>query len=187
MSAPAQVLVDPAGGPAPRRARLLRRAAPREPGEHGDPRGARVVLALHRVRGRQGDPGRVAVTTMIRSDPPVHTRLRRMVAKDFMPKAVEGYRDFVCATIDARIESLASLPQPVDLIESFALAVPSDVIAKILGVPREDEAMFQELTERMTTLSLSREEQYEVIGEFAAFCDRLISLKESQPADDLLT
>jgi cytochrome P450 len=139
------------------------------------------------LEGAPGSDSPVAVTTMIRSDPPVHTRLRRMVAKDFMPKAVEGYRDFVCATIDARIESLASLPQPLDLIDSFALAVPSDVISKILGVPEEDEVMFQELTERMTTLSLTRDEQYQVIGEFAEFCDRLIALKQSDPADDLMT
>jgi len=137
--------------------------------------------------GAPGADSPVSVGSMIRQDPPVHTRLRRMVAKDFLPRTVEGYRDSVCATIDERVEALALLPDPLDFIEAFALTVPSDVIAKMLGVPAADEPRFQELTEVMTTLALSREEQYAVMDEFTEFCYRIVALKEREPGDDLVT
>ncbi|MGH3438337.1 MAG: cytochrome P450 [Sciscionella sp.] len=139
------------------------------------------------LHGVPGSDNPVAVSTMIRSDPPEHLRLRRMITKDFNPRAVEGYRDFVTATIDARIDALATLPQPLDFVESFALAVPSRVIARILGVPLEEEDRFHELTERLTTLSLTREEQYAVVDEFTEFCNEIVKLKEANPADDLVT
>lgn len=139
------------------------------------------------LHGVPGSDNSTAVSTMIRSDAPEHLRLRRMVTKDFNPKAVESYRDFVTKTIDARIEALADLPQPLDFIDSFALAVPSSVISKILGVPLEEEDRFQELTERLTTLSLTREQQYAVVNEFSEFCDEIVKLKEAHPSDDLVT
>jgi cytochrome P450 len=137
--------------------------------------------------GAPGADSPIVAQTMIRQDPPHHTKLRRMAAKDFIPKAVEGYREYVTTTIDERLDAMATMPSPLDFIEAFALAVPSAVISKILGVPQEDERGFQELTERVTTLSLSRDEQYAVIEEFTEYCYKLIALKEAQPADDFVT
>jgi cytochrome P450 len=138
----------------------------------------------------QGAPGSdtpIVAQTMIRQDPPRHTKIRKMMAKDFIPRAVEGYRPWIQATIDEHLDALAGLPQPLDFIEAFALPVPSAVISKILGVPKEDEAAFQDLTERVTTLSLTRDEMYAVIDEFTEFTYKLIELKEAHPAEDLMT
>jgi cytochrome P450 len=137
--------------------------------------------------GTPGSDNPAALNTMLRSDPPVHGELRRTIAKDFIPRAVEGYRDFIRSTVDARLAGLRSLPQPVDLIENFALAVPSGVISKILGVPAEDEPLFHELTERMDTLSATREEQYRALDDFAEYAFSLIALKEREPGDDLIS
>jgi cytochrome P450 len=124
---------------------------------------------------------------MIRQDPPRHTKIRKMMAKDFIPRAVESYRPWIQATVDEHLDRLAVLPQPLDFIEAFALSVPSAVISKILGVPKEDEPLFQDLTERATTLSLTRDEMYAVIDEFTEYTYKLIDLKEAHPADDLMT
>ena len=46
-------------------------------------------------------------------------------------------------------------------------------------MPKEDEAAFQDLTERVTTLSLTRDEMYAVIDEFTEYTYKLIELKEA--------
>jgi cytochrome P450 len=137
--------------------------------------------------GAPGADSPIIASTMIRQDPPQHTKLRRMIAKDFIPKAVEGYREFVTTTIDEHLDAMADMPWPLDFVEAFALSVPSAVISKILGVPQADEHGFQELTERVTTLTLTRDEQLAVVDEFTEYCYKLIELKETHPGDDLMT
>lgn len=124
---------------------------------------------------------------MLRQDPPLHTKLRRVVVRFFTPRAVEGYREQVTAIIDEHIDRLATLPQPVDLISEFALSIPTTVITQLLGVPIEVAPRFHDLTERLTTLSLSREEMYQVVDEFRDFSLELADQKAANPADDLLT
>ncbi|WP_285705801.1 cytochrome P450 [Microtetraspora sp. NBRC 16547] len=89
--------------------------------------------------------------------------------------------------IEARLDAMATMPQPVDLVENFALAVPSGVISSILGVPHEEEQRFQRLTERFVTTTLTPEELTQSAADFVAFCRELIELKKAEPQDDLIT
>lgn len=68
------------------------------------------------------------------SDPPAHTRLRRVVNKILTPRSV--------ASVRSRIHSIATElmdgmdpRQVTDLMESFALALPVAVVAEVLGIP----------------------------------------------------
>jgi cytochrome P450 len=137
--------------------------------------------------GQPGGDDPIALGTLIRQDPPLHTALRRMVVPAFTPKAVATYAETIAAIIEARLDAVAALPQPVDLVEHFAVAVPSDIISMILGVPAEDGPRFQRLTERFVTNTLTPEEIRRAVQDFVAYCRGLVDAKRAEPKDDLVS
>jgi cytochrome P450 len=82
-------------------------------------------------------------TTMLFSDPPVHTRLRRLVSRDFTPRRIREMeprvREFAAMLLDA-VERKGELEVMADL----ANALPVMVIAEMLGVPPEQYAQFKQ-------------------------------------------
>jgi cytochrome P450 len=90
---------------------------------------------------------------MLNTDPPQHTRLRKLVTKAFTARRVAGLRPRVEAitaslldAIEARVAELrdAGSDDSVDLIESFAFPLPVTVICELLGVPAKDRAQFRQ-------------------------------------------
>jgi cytochrome P450 len=90
---------------------------------------------------------------MLNTDPPQHTRLRKLVTKAFTARRVAGLRPRVEAitaslldAIEARVAELrdAGSDDSVDLIESFAFPLPVTVICELLGVPTQDRAQFRQ-------------------------------------------
>jgi cytochrome P450 len=79
--------------------------------------------------------------TMNASDPPRHTRLRALFHRAFTPRAVAQLepriREIMCAALD-RIEP----GSVVDFVEAISFAVPSRVIAELVGVPDTDGVDF---------------------------------------------
>ncbi len=79
-------------------------------------------------------------------------------------------------------------PKPVDLVEAFALPVPSLVICELLGVPYADHDFFQEnskvLINRQTATA---EQRVGAAGELIDYLDDLIGEKLANPGDDLLS
>lgn len=137
--------------------------------------------------GQPGGDDPISVASFIRHDPPAHTHMRRMVVGSFTPRTVATYTDFIAEVIEARLDAIAAMPQPVDLVENFALALPSEVISMILGVPQDQKTRFQLLTERFVTTTLTPEETKQSVADFAAFCQELVELKKTDPQDDLIT
>ncbi|MQY02691.1 cytochrome P450 [Actinomadura macrotermitis] len=86
--------------------------------------------------------------SMIDTDPPEHTRLRRLLTADFTRRQVAGYGDRVRDTVRAVLDT--ALPHTTfDLVERVATAIPIRVLCQILGVPQDDEALLIELGDRM--------------------------------------
>ncbi|MGH9001960.1 MAG: cytochrome P450, partial [Acidimicrobiia bacterium] len=76
---------------------------------------------------------------MLASDPPDHTRLRKLVSFAFTPARVEELRPRVQAITDELLEALDDSPgEVVDLLDSFAVPLPITVICEMLGVPVAD-------------------------------------------------
>lgn len=78
----------------------------------------------------------MAPPSLLVTEPPDHTRLRKLVTRVFTVRAVEGLR--------ARTEQIANelLDQldpsdPVDLVDTYCGVLPVTVIAEILGVPED--------------------------------------------------
>ena len=80
--------------------------------------------------------------TMLTSDPPEHTRLRRLVSKAFTPRAVEDLRPRIREIVAELLDGVAGR-ETFDLVDEIAYPLPVIVIAEMLGVPPADRAEFK--------------------------------------------
>jgi cytochrome P450 len=156
----------------------------------------RALLADPRVSAdvtRPGYPRPVAIGqrprrfSFISMDDPEHARLRRMVTAPFAIKRVEALRPRVQEIVDGLIDDLLAGPKPVDLVETFALPVPSLVICALLGVPYADHEFFQVNTSAMIKRSSTPEERSAASQRLVAYLDDLFGEKLDNPVDDLLS
>ncbi|MFG2138036.1 cytochrome P450 [Streptomyces sp. NPDC048650] len=122
----------------------------------------------------------------IRMDPPEHTRLRRMVTREFMVKRVEALRPEIQRITDELCDAMERTQGPVDLVESLALPVPSLVISLLLGVPYDDHDVFQSLTGTLLSRTVPDAEREIARRELRDYLDRLVTAKEADPGDDIL-
>jgi cytochrome P450 len=86
--------------------------------------------------------------SMLTSDPPMHTRLRRLVAHDFTPKRIRGLRPRIDA-ITADLLDAVERKGELDVIADLANALPVMVIAEMLGVPPEDYRRFKTWSDKV--------------------------------------
>ena len=78
-------------------------------------------------------------TSLVFSDPPLHTRVRRLLMGALNQRAIARMEPGVAALVDALLDALAGRAQ-ADLIEDFAAQIPVEVIGNLLDVPRGDRA-----------------------------------------------
>ncbi len=76
-------------------------------------------------------------TSMVFSDPPRHTRLRRLLMGAVNQKAIARMEPSVVALVDVLLEQMADKPE-VDLIDEFAARIPVEVIGNLLAIPHTD-------------------------------------------------
>lgn len=120
-------------------------------------------------------------------DDPEHARLRRMVTAPFAIKRIDAMRPAVQGIVDSLIDDLLAGPKPVDLMEAFALPVPSLVICELLGVPYRDHEFFQATSGKLFSRAVSVEERTTSLAKLTGYLDELLGQKAAEPGDDLLT
>ena len=76
-------------------------------------------------------------TSLVFNDPPVHTRVRKLLAPTFTPRALEVMRSRIEALVD-RLLVAAAERGTIDLIEDFAAAIPVQLIGDLLGIPHNE-------------------------------------------------
>jgi cytochrome P450 len=79
---------------------------------------------------------------MLATDPPDHTRLRKLVATAFTARRVESLRPRI-EEITADLLASMSAHDPVDLIDAFAFPLPMQVLCELLGVPGDERDLFR--------------------------------------------
>jgi cytochrome P450 len=87
---------------------------------------------------------------ILNADPPHHTRLRKLVVREFTPRASGAWVPRIAAIVD---ELLAELEPggTFDVMEGLAVPLPVRVIAEMLGVPPEDRALFKRWSDDVVT------------------------------------
>ncbi|MEU1801605.1 cytochrome P450 [Streptomyces sp. NPDC019937] len=103
----------------------------------GDPRLSKNTSAFFAGKGSTRRPHPAVTRNMLASDPPRHTRLRKLVTKAFTTGAVAALRPFIERVTDAL---LAEWPRhgEVDVVADLAMPLPVTVICELLGVPEDD-------------------------------------------------
>ena len=160
-----------------------------------DPRMAKHFAESLDVRapGWRERPGLAwASRTLLNLDGPEHTRLRRLVVREFTPRTVEVLRPQVEALVDELLDSLIE-GDVGELMEQLAFQLPLAVIGTVLGVPPEDRQQFRELTQALTgvfEVSATREmldAADAAVLECNAYFERLIEARRADPQVDLLS
>jgi cytochrome P450 len=121
------------------------------------------------------------------TDAPEHTRLRRTVNAPFLVKRIEAMRPTVQGIVDGLIDDMLAGPNPADLLTAFALAVPSLVIAELLGVPYKDHEFFQENSNKVLDGALTAEQAQQASMALGGYLANLLKAKMADPAQDVLS
>ncbi|HEY0933543.1 MAG TPA: hypothetical protein VGD91_07365 [Trebonia sp.] len=104
-----------------------------------DPRLANDVH--HHPGGARQRPGEAAGGVhahLLNTDPPVHTRLRRLVAKAFTPRSVARLRPRAEEIAAGLLDELEAAGDVTDLLDAYARPLPGAVLCELLGVPEAD-------------------------------------------------
>jgi cytochrome P450 len=121
---------------------------------------------------------------MLNLDPPDHIRLRRLVTKAFTARRVEQLRPRISAITGSL---LSSLPDEVDLLESFAFPLPVTVICELLGVPAEDRDDIRLWSAAAVSSTMPPSEVRAAVTAMASYFPALVAAKRKSPGDDLLS
>jgi cytochrome P450 len=134
-------------------------------------------------------------TSLVFNDPPLHTRVRRIIAGAFTPRAIADMEQPVIALVDGLLDAMAAKGR-ADLISDLAAAVPVEVIGNLLAVPRAERgplrdwslAILGALEPVLTEEQRARGEQ--AVAGFLDYLRTLVAARRARPGDperDVLT
>jgi len=126
--------------------------------------------------------------TMMHTDPPAHTRYRKLVQPAFAPSVMRPLE----AAIRARASrAVAALPagEAVDVVGELAVPFPLRVIADLLGVPEDDWARFYEWSEAAIPGATDWPEERiaELMGEMVTYLLATAEARRARPGDDVIS
>lgn len=119
-------------------------------------------------------------------DPPEHSRLRRMLTPEFTIRRINRLEPRIVEIVDAQLDAMESAGAPIDLVEHFALPIPSLVICELLGVPYDDREDFQRRSVRQLDFSIPIADRLELQQQGRAYMTTLVARARRQPGDDIL-
>ena len=129
---------------------------------------------------------------LINSDPPDHTRLRRLIQKAFIPKTLEILRPKIETLVAELLGNVAGRPS-FDLIHEFAYPLPVQVIAEMLGVPPSMRETFKEWSYTILQFqAVPRADQATILVsqkalvEMRGYLAEVVADRRKNPTDDLL-
>ncbi len=134
----------------------------------------------------------VEAHSLLEREPPVHTRLRGLVNRAFVSRAVERLRPRIAALAEEAIDGFEAEGR-VDLLARFATPIPVIVIAELLGVPAAMSDRLLDWSHRMVAMyQFNRTRAVEdsavaATEDFVAFMRGYVEERRSRPADDLIS
>lgn len=146
---------------------------------------ARLSNDIRHSAGWQDDGGNSIGLNMVQTDPPQHTRLRGLVAKEFTSRRIEALRPKIQRITDELLDAMLPLGR-ADLVESFALPLPLAVICELLGVPANDRKTFHDWY--LESTDFTRPEVAAAAAQaMTGYLAELVAAKRRAPGEDLLS
>lgn len=134
-------------------------------------------------------------TSLVFNDPPLHTRVRKIMAGALTARAIAGMEQPVTELVDGLLDQM-SRKEHADLIEDFAAAIPVEVIGNLLAVPRAERGPLRawSLAILGALEPVLTPEQHELgnraVTEFTSYLRGLVADRRRRPGDpdeDVLT
>jgi cytochrome P450 len=130
---------------------------------------------------------------LIQSDPPIHTRLRRLVRDAFSPRAMAAFRPRVVALVDELIDGFAD-HRSAELMHEFAYILPMSVMCELVGVPKVDRPRFLEWDEAIAGVQTTPAAEgpralaaNDAIIAIEDYFQALVRERRAHPGDDLIS
>lgn len=125
--------------------------------------------------------------SFIAMDDPQHAFFRRMLISEFSVKAIRALRPMITETVDGLLDAMAAQERPVDLVQAFALPLPSLVICRMLGVPYADHAFFQARSHTLVDTRSAVEDSVAASDDLLHYLEGLVAEREASGSEaDLL-
>ena len=130
--------------------------------------------------------------TMLRTDPPDHTRLRSLVSKAFTPRSVEALRPRIEQIVDELLDAAAKHDR-IDVIRELAYPLPVIVIAEMLGIPPADREQFKRWSDDLAAqLGFGNDLETLRRGRAAgqalrAYLEPILEARRREPREDLIS
>jgi cytochrome P450 len=138
-------------------------------------------------------------TSLVFNDPPLHTRVRKIMTSALTPRAIAKMEPGLTDTVDRLLDAMqrrAAGGETVDLIEDFASSIPIQVIGNLLDVPMEERGPLRDwslvilgaLEPTLTPEQLERGQR--AVAEFKTYLEDLVARRRAKPGNpetDVLT
>jgi len=149
------------------------------------------VISLEESTMAQSELDDMAGNIMLMMDPPDHTRYRKLVNRGFTPRMIgmlqPHIRELAVGILD---QALAG--GTCDFVVDVAAELPLEVIAELIGVPREDRHKIFEWSNRMIGSEdpeylVSQEDLMNAQVEMFMYAQSLAEQRRKEPKDDIIT
>ena len=166
-----------------------------------DPRSTSMDRALAMPPRADGTPAKAPPTfplSLLNTDPPDHTRLRKLLNKAFTQRNIEKLVAWMDGEVDRLLDDLEAEQRdhggPVDLVTNLAFPFPFRVISQMLGMPDWDDTQVRTWAHAIRSASdpvVTRELLTASIDAYTAInayvLGEVIPWKREHPGDDLLS
>lgn len=130
-------------------------------------------------------------TSILSAEGDEHTRLRRLVATSFSPRAADRLRPFMREVVTRLVDAVSEQGH-AEVVADICDPYPIPIICELLGAPKEDWQLFSRWAEDVLRIfNANLADEIPVImaaqDELTAYTQQLIAERRSRPADDLLT
>jgi cytochrome P450 len=126
--------------------------------------------------------------SLLNMDPPEHTRVRKLVSREFTARRVAALRPRIQEHTDALLDAMEQAEQPVDLVSALSFPLPISVICDLLGIPFEDRKLFTGWSAAfLSTTALPAAEILAAQVALREYMASLVAGKREDPGEDLLS
>ncbi len=137
-------------------------------------------------------------TSLVFNDPPLHTRVRKLIAGALTPRHIAAMEGRLVERVDSLLDAMAArgLGAEVDLIAAFASAIPVEIIGNLLAVPSDERTPLRDWSlailgalEPVLTAEQS-ELGNRAVTEMLVYLEGLVKRRRAAPGDpeiDVLT
>ena len=134
---------------------------------------------------------------MVDTDPPEHTRLRKLANPGFTTRAIESWRSIIENTTDRLLDNVQN-HGGMDVVSDLSVPLPGSIIPEIMGVPETDRGNLLEWARDIITFFAAAGESTiemaelarkadKAAAQFSAVIRQLIEQRRRQPGTDMIS